>query len=111
VLFLTASCSKWLDVVVMNPCGSEVQAVVTWWPQPPSMAKARDVLDSFVAQDNFVPANADSFVLASEVGGDLPFDGGYGIARWSGSEKVRIFRVPPSDVEPVPVAIPPRFCA
>jgi hypothetical protein len=95
---------------VTNPC--DQNAIVVFWTYKtsPTKQEAEGALKNFAAQDNKVPASADSYLIADEVTARLPFGGGFGIVRWEGQSGYEVFRLQSADVEPIPVAIPKKLC-
>jgi hypothetical protein len=115
VLILATSCIKLLDAEVTNPC--EQDAIFGGWTfsEPPTRADAQRALHGADAYDppppdGLVRGGAEAVLLPSTLTGDLPFEGGYGVVEWEGRRGYDVFRIPPADVEPVPVVIPKRLC-
>jgi hypothetical protein len=109
-VLITVSCSKFLDITVTNPCADDAKVVVGWWSERPSAAKAREALRDAQSVDNWVGARTESFLIKDELGGDLPFEGGWVIVRFRGTKNHDVYPLPPSTMEPVPVVVPQRLC-
>ncbi len=108
-LLLLASCSTFSDAVVTNSCslaGKMNFATGSARPTESEMLSALD--DELLSTD--IASHADQVHISSALAGDLPFPGGWGYVQWEGAAEVFLFRIPASDVEPVPVVIPRRVC-
>jgi hypothetical protein len=109
LLLLGVACARFIDAVVTNPCPVAGRMDFATGLTPPVKSKILRSLDDELVSTE-VPAHSNRLLIKGELSGDLPFPGGYGYARWTGASDYVLFRIRPSETEPVAIVVPKSAC-
>ena len=109
LVVLCTSCSTFIDAVVTNSCQAAGTMSFSNETSPPVEDVMLGALDDELLSTE-VEAGVKDLLIGSAFAGDLPFPGGWGWVRWEGSTEISLFRIAPSDVEPVPILVSRKVC-